>query len=103
LVDGYRTKLDTAAATTELAEKKEDPYAVDWKPFLKGKLGDAVKTGLVRFSLDNLAKKINTLPETLQLHPRVAKIYEDRRKMMAGELLLDWGFADDLGCATLLT
>ena len=69
----------------------DDPYAVDWKPFLKGKLADAVKTGLARFSLDNLAKKINTLPETLKLHPRVAKIYEDRRKMMAGE------HADGLG------
>jgi 2-oxoglutarate dehydrogenase E1 component len=103
LVDEYRNKLDTAAATTELAEKKEDPFAVDWKPFLKGKLGDAVKTGLARFSLDNLAKKINVLPDTLQLHPRVAKIYEDRRKMMAGELPMDWGFAENLAYATLLT
>jgi 2-oxoglutarate dehydrogenase E1 component len=103
LVDEYRGKLDNAGATTELAPVSQDPYAVDWKPFLKGKLSDVIKTGLARFSLDNLAKKINTLPETLQLHPRVAKIYEDRRKMMAGEQPMDWGFAENLAYATLLT
>jgi 2-oxoglutarate dehydrogenase E1 component len=103
LVDDYRGKLDNAGPTTELAPPAQDPYAVDWKPFLKGKLSDVVKTGLARFSLDNLARKINTLPETLQLHPRVAKIYEDRRKMLAGEQPMDWGFAENLAYATLLT
>jgi 2-oxoglutarate dehydrogenase E1 component len=103
LVDAYRDKLDNAAATTEVAAKMDDPFAVDWKPFLEGKLADPVKTGLARFSLDNLAKKINTLPEALQLHPRVAKIYEDRRKMAAGEQAMDWGFAENLAYATLLT
>jgi 2-oxoglutarate dehydrogenase E1 component len=33
----------------------------------------------------------------------VAKIYEDRRKMAAGELPMDWGFAENLAYATLLT
>ena len=103
LVDAYRNKLDQGAATTELAEPVKDSVAIDWSPFVQGKLGDAVKTGIARFSLDNLAKKINTLPETLKLHPRVAKIYEDRRKMAAGELPMDWGFAENLAYATLLT
>ena len=33
------------------------PFAVDWKPWLKGKLSDAVKTGLPRFSLDSLRQQ----------------------------------------------
>jgi 2-oxoglutarate dehydrogenase E1 component len=103
LIDGYRDKLDNKGVTTELAKVDGDPYAVDWTPWLDGKLTDAVKTGLARFSLDSLAKKINTLPPTLALHPRVAKIYEDRRKMMTGELPMDWGFAENLAYATLLT
>jgi 2-oxoglutarate dehydrogenase E1 component len=49
-----------------------------------------------------LAKKINTLPADLKLHARVAKIYEDRQKMAAGELTMDWGFAENLAYATLL-
>ncbi len=103
LVDAYRDKLDRKDVTTEVATGLVDPYAVDWKPWLKGKLADAVKTGMPRFSLDALAKKINTIPEGIVLHPRVAKIYEDRRKMLAGELPMDWGFAENLAYATLLT
>jgi len=103
LVDAYRDKLDRGDVTTEIAKVDGDPFGVDWTPWLNGTLADAVKTGLARFSLDSLAKKINTLPETLTLHPRVAKIYEDRRKMMTGELAMDWGFAENLAYATLLT
>ena len=103
LVDAYRDKLDRGDKTTEVVKVGDDPYAVDWTPWLKGTLADSVKTGLPRFSLDSLAKKINVLPEGLTLHPRVAKIYEDRRKMMTGELAMDWGFAENLAYATLLT
>jgi len=36
------------------------------------------------------------------VHPRVAKIMDDRRKMAAGALPLDWGFAESLAHASLL-
>ncbi len=103
LSDSYRNKLDRKQVTTELATGLTDPYAVDWKPWLQGKLSDVVKTGIARFSLDALAKQINTLPAGLVLHPRVAKIHDDRRKMAAADLPMDWGFAENLAYATLLT
>ena len=103
LVDGYRDKLDQGEVTTELVKVGADPYAVDWTPWLKGKLRDEVKTDVKRAELDKLAVLINTLPEGLKLHARVAKIYDDRRKMAAGELAMDWGFAENLAYATLLS
>jgi len=102
LSDRYRDKLDQGQVTTELAPPTKDSYGIDWTPWLSGKLSDAVKSAVPRFSLDNLARQINTLPETLKLHPRVAKIYDDRRKMAAGELAMDWGFAENLAYASLL-
>lgn len=103
LVDNYRNKLDKGEVTTDIAVSKKDPYAVDWTPWLDGKLNQQVKTGLALFSLENLAKKINTIPEGFKLQARVAKIYDDRHKMLAGELPIDWGFAENLAYATLLT
>ncbi len=102
LVDGYRKKLDDGIVTTELAPANPDAYAIDWRPLLAAKLGDAVDTTVPRERLDELATLINTLPDDATLHPRVAKIYEDRRKMGAGELPGDWGFAENLAYATLL-
>jgi 2-oxoglutarate dehydrogenase E1 component len=102
LVDGYRQKLDDGLVTTELAPVNPDAYAIDWRPLLAGKLSDAVSTAVERDKLDALARAINTLPDDASLHPRVAKIYDDRRRMAAGEQAGDWGFAENLAYATLL-
>ncbi len=102
LVDGYRQKLDDGVVTTELAASNPDAYAIDWSPLLAGKLSDPVDTRVERTKLDALAKTINTIPDGAVLHPRVAKIYDDRAKMTAGELPGDWGFAENLAYATLL-
>src|SRR5215469_17915253 len=53
--------------------------------------------------LKPLTDAMNRVPEGFELHPRVAKIYDDRRKMAAGDLSMDWGFAETLAYASLLT
>ncbi len=102
MVDAYRDKLDAGAVTADVVEVKPDPLLPDWSKLLKGKLSDPANTRVDRSKLDALAKQINTIPDTVVLHPRVAKIYDDRRKMAAGELPGDWGFAENLAYATLL-
>ncbi|NOQ64931.1 MAG: 2-oxoglutarate dehydrogenase E1 component [Methyloprofundus sp.] len=42
------------------------------------------------------------LPPDFELHPRVEKIMDNRRKMAAGAMPLDWGFAENMAYATLL-
>ena len=102
LVDRHRDKLDAGVVTTELAKVEPEEFAIDWRPLLEGKLSDPVDTKVARKTLDTLATLINTLPADASLHARVAKIYDDRRKMTAGELAGDWGFAENLAYATLL-
>ncbi|WP_256644972.1 2-oxoglutarate dehydrogenase E1 component [Thermomonas paludicola] len=102
LVDAYRDKLDAGEVTTEVVKAEADALSVDWTPHLAGKLSDPVDTRFDRKALGALATRITTIPGTVKLHPRVAKIYEDRRKMTAGELPGDWGFAENLAYATLL-
>ncbi|MEO5962858.1 MAG: 2-oxoglutarate dehydrogenase E1 component [Thermomonas sp.] len=102
IVDQYRDKLDAGEVTTELVAPKADEFTIDWSPYLAGKLSATTDTKVERKTLDALATAINTIPDTVKLHPRVAKIYEDRRKMSAGEQAGDWGFAENLAYATLL-
>lgn len=103
LVDAYRARLDAGEVTAEIVDVKPDEFTVDWSRYLAGKLSDPVDTTFDRASLIELARLINTIPERIKLHPRVAKIYDDRRKMTAGELAGDWGFAENLAYATLLS
>ena len=105
LVDEYRNKLDAGEVTTELAPSKPEDYelTIDWSKYLSGKLSDAVDTRVKKATLTQLAKIINTIPQGVTPHPRVAKIYDDRLKMTAGEIPGDWGFAENLAYATLLS
>jgi 2-oxoglutarate dehydrogenase E1 component len=102
MVEAYRARLDAGEVTTELAPPQPDALTVDWTPYLRAHLSDPVDTRVPRARLDALAQRINAIPEGIRLHPRVAKIYEDRRKMAAGALGGDWGFAENLAYATLL-
>src|SRR5690606_17841704 len=104
LVDRYRDKLDAGEVTTELAGSKPEDYelTIDWSKYLAGTLADEVDTRVDKDALVGLARDIATLPEDLQLHPRVKKIYDDRLKMAAGEIPGDWGFAENLAYASLL-
>ena len=104
LVDGFRNKLDAGEVTTELAGSKPEDYelTIDWSQYLSGTLADSVDTRVPAKRLGELARAINEIPAEVTLHPRVAKIYEDRRRMSAGEIPGDWGFAENLAYATLL-
>ncbi|MEO7149401.1 MAG: 2-oxoglutarate dehydrogenase E1 component [Rhodanobacteraceae bacterium] len=100
--DEYRDRLDAGKPVTELAEGSTQKSIVDWSRFAHGTLAQPVSTGVERKTLNALASKILTLPNGVTLQSRVAKIYDDRRKMAAGELPLDWGYAENLAYATLI-
>ncbi len=103
MADAYRDKLDAGEVTADVVAVKPDPLLPNWSKLMQGKLSDPVDTRVERTKIDALAHQINTIPADVVLHPRVAKIYDDRRKMAAGELPGDWGFAENLAYATLLT
>ena len=46
--------------------------------------------------------KTSTYPDGFTLHRQVQRIMDDRRKMAAGQMMLDWGFAETLAYASLL-
>ncbi len=102
LVDGYRARLEAGTPIAELDPDFEDEFAVDWRSHIDGSLAQTVDTAVARDDLKTLADRILSLPQGLSLHARVAKIYEDRVRMAAGEQSMDWGYAENLAYASLI-
>ncbi len=101
LVDRYRGALDSGASVTEVVTSAAPP-PVDWAKYLTARIDEDAQTALPRAKLDELGKAIATIAPGVVAHPRVAKIYEDRAKMAAGELPMDFGFAENLAYASLV-
>ncbi len=77
-------------------------YRVDWS-FCRGASWDQpVETGVPVATLKELAEALLRPPEGFVFHPRVEKLWDERRKMAHGDQLLNWGFAENLAYASLL-
>ncbi|HET6913170.1 MAG TPA: 2-oxoglutarate dehydrogenase E1 component [Rhodanobacteraceae bacterium] len=101
--ESYRERLEAGKPVTELAEPGHIAKTqIDWSRYAHGTLAQAVATGVERKLLDQLAGEILQVPDGTTLQSRVAKIYDDRRKMSKGELPLDWGYAENMAYATLI-
>ncbi|NKN31839.1 2-oxoglutarate dehydrogenase E1 component [Marichromatium bheemlicum] len=77
-------------------------YRVDWR-FCRDKHWEQdVDTGVPIDQLRALAERLLAVPEGFELHPRVAKLWDERRKMAQGDQLANWGFAENLAYASLV-
>jgi len=102
-IDAYRDLLDKGdCVVSNMAKEEVRPYLVDWTAYVNKDWRDPADTGFDAAQLRSLAQIMGQIPEGLTLHPRVAKIVEDRAKMARGEISLDWGGAEVLAYATLL-
>jgi 2-oxoglutarate dehydrogenase E1 component len=103
LLEQYRTGLDEgrpqARASLGMIGNK---YTVDWSAYLQVDWTERVPTGVELPRLRALGERITTLPSGFTLHPRVAQLMTNRRKMIEGEMPLDWGCAETLAYAALL-
>lgn len=103
LANDYRDCLDDGRSPNEHALGMiGNQYTVDWSRYMLDSLETPVDTSVHEDELARLAQRITAVPERFDLHPRVAKIIEDRRRMAADELPMDWGFAETMAYASLL-
>jgi 2-oxoglutarate dehydrogenase E1 component len=103
LADGYRESLDRdEPLVSGLVREPNKELFVDWTPYLGHHWTLPCDTRMDLHDLQSLAHAINVHPENLPLQRQVNKILEDRRKMAAGAMPLNWGFAETLAYATLL-
>ncbi|WP_372723185.1 2-oxoglutarate dehydrogenase E1 component [Immundisolibacter sp.] len=104
LAEAYQQALDRGQSVAPLPMSDQRPLlAIDWAPYMGTVWTEPAQTAVPIETLRSLGDKLCSPPAGFKVHPRVAKMLDDRRKMTAGELLLDWGCAETLAYATLLT
>ncbi len=105
MVESYRHSLedgDEKPAPKNVLGMIGNVHTVDWSKFHDVDWTEQVRTGVRLETLRDLGLRATSFPEGFVLHRQVQKVVEDRRKMAAGQLMLDWGFAETLAYATLL-
>ncbi|WP_286996780.1 MULTISPECIES: 2-oxoglutarate dehydrogenase E1 component [Comamonas] len=103
MAKAYRAAMDEGRHTQEVVLTNfKSQYAVDWSPFLGKKWTDAGDTAIPLAEWKRLAEKITTLPETVNPHSLVKKVYDDRAAMGRGEINVDWGMGEHMAFASLV-
>ncbi len=105
MIAAYRKAMDAGDESILPAlEKHDSKIATDWKKFQRDVAWNVpVETAVPLERLRQLAETLTGVPENFMLHSRVQKVVEDRIAMAKGDLPLDWGMAETLAYATLLT
>lgn len=102
-VDEYRDDLDNGRhVVRSLVKEPNKALFVDWTPYIGHEWNSYYDTTVELKKLQELAGKMTAIPEGFVLQRQVKKIYEDREKMTAGALAINWGYAETLAYATLL-
>lgn len=103
MFEQYRKGLDEgrpqARASLGMIGNK---YTVDWSAYAQVDWTERVLTSVEPTRLRSLGERITSFPQSFTLHPRVAQLIANRKKMLQGELPLDWGCAETLAYAALI-
>jgi 2-oxoglutarate dehydrogenase E1 component len=102
----FRAEIDAAydkAATMQKSPvlRKLPAY---WDKYVGGRYKPEfeVPTAVAEATLHQLTEKLTTYPNDFSIHPKVKKLLEQREKMGAGKLPLDYGMAEALAFGSLL-
>jgi 2-oxoglutarate dehydrogenase E1 component len=103
LANAYRAELEAGRVMVrEFLQGSRSGYQADWDRFLSATPAEEVDTRVRRDTLVRLGTWATRVPEGFTLLRRVARLLEERRAMLVGDMPLDWGMAETLAFATLL-
>ena len=100
----YRADLDTGQHVVKsLVKEPSVELFVDWSPYLGHDWSPQFNTSMTLTDLKALAIKLVELPTGFSLQRQAKKVFTDRASMVNGELPVDWGFAEILSYASIIS
>ncbi len=104
ILEDYRRGLEgDRPQARAFAGTSGNKFTVDWSRHIQADWSEKVATAVDRKRMDALVKTLTKPPAGFTLHPRVQRIIDDRARLYADELPLDWGAAETMAYATILT
>jgi 2-oxoglutarate dehydrogenase E1 component len=104
LIKDLRAALDQGKVLSDpVLTGFQRKFASDWSPYATKGYTELADTTVPTKELKRLAKRLTDVPANFTMHSRVKKIIEDRATMGEGKLPVDWGMAENLAYATLLS
>ncbi len=102
--DEYKKFLDKEFDSSKTYKSELKWFEGAWSRFKPG-LGKDKRgvSGVNKQKLINIGKKISTIPNNLNLHKTLKKIFDLRLKTFENEKPVDWSTAENLAFGTLLT
>ena len=103
-MESYRDSLDAGNAVAwDYLKEPDTSLYVDWSPYLGHSWDTPADTTILPKRIKELSSRMDEIPEGFVLHRQVTKIAEDRRKMGVGALSVNWGFAEVMAYASLIS
>ncbi|PPD35681.1 MAG: 2-oxoglutarate dehydrogenase E1 component [Methylomonas sp.] len=101
--DYYQKLSEGQVVSRPIVVNDNYSYSARWERYLNKEWDQPADTSVPVESIQFCNQRLQDLPAGFELHPRVIKVLEDRNKMANGEIPMDWGFAENMAYATLLT
>jgi len=103
MAESYRSTLEEHGnAALSIVKEPNTQLFVDWQPYLGHDWRSPADTRVPLATLRDLAHRLEQLPENFAVQRQVQKILEDRHRMAAGAMPINWGFAEVMAYATLI-
>jgi 2-oxoglutarate dehydrogenase E1 component len=98
----YELEQQKAGQLTKIPHLRKLPDY--WSPYTHGKYDPAyeVDTGLAQEKLAELTDGLVRVPAGFHIHPKIAKLLEQRNEMGHGKRAIDYGFAEALALGSLV-
>ncbi len=99
----FKNLLEEQFKTAKEYKPKLEWYEGTWSRFKPEKGKD--KRGVTGVSLDkikNIGEKLTIIPKDFDVHPKIRKVFENKKKMFLTGMNFDWATAEQLAFGTLL-
>ncbi|MFU8815781.1 MAG: 2-oxoglutarate dehydrogenase E1 component [Pseudomonadales bacterium] len=103
MAEDYRSTLENGGhVALSIAQQPDTKLFVDWAPYLNKDWTEPAETRVPLAVIQDLAHRMEALPEGFVMQRQVQKIMEDRHRMTAGAMPINWGYAEVMAYATLV-